>query len=46
MIKFRIIDNTTKDASGDEVERIFNSFKERIATFCERFKVGRRKKVR
>lgn len=39
MIKFRIIDNTTKDASGDEVERIFNSFKERIATFCERFKV-------
>lgn len=40
MIKFKIIDNTTRDASSNEVERIYSSFKERVSSFCERFKVN------
>ena len=39
MVKFKIIDNTTRDASSNEVERIYSSFKERVSSFCERFKV-------
>lgn len=40
MVKFKIIDNTTRDASSNEVERIYYSFKERVSSFCERFKVN------
>lgn len=40
MVKFKIIDNTTRDASSNEVERIYSSFKERVSSFCERFKVN------
>ena len=39
MVKFKIIDNTTRDASSSEVDRIYSSFKERVSTFCERYKV-------
>ena len=39
MVKFKIIDNTTRDASSNEVDRIYSSFKERVSTFCKRYKV-------
>ena len=39
MVKFKIIDNTTREASSNEVDRIYSSFKERVSTFCERYKI-------
>ena len=39
MVKFKVIDNTTREASSNEVDRIYSSFKERVSTFCERYKI-------
>lgn len=36
MLKFKLIDKTTKEASTNEVERIYAGFKERISSFCSR----------
>lgn len=39
MVKFRIIDNSTIQASSKEVDRVYSSFRERISLFCKRYDV-------